>query len=118
MALFENENSSNSNCTLQYDSTNYKVLAGLRAAVGMLSFFCSFAVIFVIILFKKYKFFSQRLILNIVVSAMIHSFSYTTARVNYYSVREIDDPYCYFGGILNHYSAASASGSLLSTSFS
>ena len=109
MELFENENGSNDsqgNCTLQYDSTNYKVLAGLRAAVGLFSFLCCSAVIFVIILFKKYTFFSQRLILNIAVAAMIHSFSYTTARVNYYSVREIDDPYCYFGGILNHYSAA------------
>lgn len=95
-----------SNCTLRYDSTNFKILAGLRASVGFLSFLCCAAVIFIIILFKKYSFFAQRLILNIAVAAMVHSLSYTSARVNYYTVREIDDPYCYFGGVFNHYTAA------------
>ena len=95
-----------SNCTLSYDSTNFKILAGLRASVGLVSFLCCAAVVFIILLFKKYSFFSQRLILNIAVAAMVHSLSYTTARVNYYTVREIDDPYCYFGGVFNHYTAA------------
>ena len=39
-------------------------------------------------------------------AAFIHSLSYTTARVNYYTVRRIEDPYCYFGGLFNHYTAA------------
>lgn len=108
MELFEggSPNDSSLNCTLRFDSTNFKILAGLRASVGFVSFLCCAAVIFVIVLFKKYSFFSQRLILNIAVAAMVHSLSYTTARVNYYTVREIDDPYCYFGGIFNHYTAA------------
>lgn len=95
-----------SNCTLFYDSTHFKILAGLRASVGLISFLASLSVVILVLLFKKYKFFSQRLILNVAVAAMIHSFSYTTARVNYYTVREIDDPYCYFGGLFNHYTAA------------
>ncbi len=100
-------NTSNfSNCSLLYDSTNYKVLAGLRAGVGLVSALCCIAVITIIILLKKYKLFSQRLILNIAVAALIHSLSYTTARVNYYTVRPIEDPYCYFGGLFNHYTAA------------
>lgn len=108
MELFENDSvrESSSNCTLRYDSTNYKILAGLRASVGFVSFLCCAAVVVIIVLFNKYNFFSQRLILNIAVAAMVHSLSYTTARVNYYTVREIDDPYCYFGGIFNHYTAA------------
>jgi hypothetical protein len=99
-------NDSSLNCTLLYDSTEYKILAGLRASAGFLSFLCCAAVVLVIVLFKKYSFFAQRLILNIAVAAMIHSLSYTTARVNYYTVREIDDPYCYFGGVFNHYTSA------------
>lgn len=95
-----------SNCTLRYDSTNYKVLAGLRATAGFISFLCCAAVVIIIILFKKYKFFSQRLILNVAVAAMIHSISYTTGRVNYYTTRPIEDKYCYFGGLFNHYTAA------------
>lgn len=95
-----------SNCTLLFDSANYKVLAGLRAAMGLISFIGCTVVIFIILLFKKYRFFPQRLVLNIAVAALIHSISYTTSRVNYYTVREIDDPYCYFAGIFNHYTAA------------
>lgn len=108
MELFESDpmNDSSLNCTLRYDSTNYKILAGLRATVGFISFLCCIAVVGLIVLFRKYSFFSQRLVLNIAVAAMVHSLSYTTARVNFYTVRKIDDPYCYFGGIFNHYTAA------------
>lgn len=98
--------SDNDSCTVLYDSTDYKIRAGLRASVGFVSFLCCGVVVFIIVLFKKYHFFSQRLILNIAVAAMIHALSYTTARINYYTVREIDDPYCYFGGLFNHYTAA------------
>ena len=95
-----------SNCSLIYDSINYKILAGLRAAAGFISFLCCVVVILIIIIFKKYRFFAQRLILNVAVAAMIHSISYTTARVDYYTIRPIDDKYCYFGGLFNHYTAA------------
>lgn len=102
----EGDNVSNCSVAERFDSTTFKVLAGLRASVGFISFLCCLVVVFVIIFFKKYKHFSQRLVLNVAIAALIHSFSYTTARVNYYTVREIDDPYCYFGGMFNHYTAA------------
>ena len=94
------------NCTLRYDSTEFKILAGLRATAGFISFLCCAAIIFVIVLYKKYNFFAQRLILNVAVAAMVHAITYTTARVNYYSVRPIEEQYCYFGGLVNHYTAA------------
>ena len=93
------------NCSQFYDSTTYKILAGLRAGVGLFSALCCLAVIAIVILLKKYKLFSQRLILNIAVAAFVHSLSYTTARVNYYTVRKIQDPYCNFGGLFNDYAA-------------
>ena len=99
------EDGNYSNCSLRYDSTNFKILAGLRAGVGFISALCCIAVIIIIFLLKKHKLFSQRLILNIAVAALIHSLSYTTARVNFYTVRQIEDPYCYFGGLFNDYAA-------------
>ncbi len=93
-------------CYEEFESTRYKVAAALRAGVGLFSFFCCLAVILVIALYKKYRFFAQRLILYLAIAAMIHSMSYALARVNYYTERPIDDEYCYFGGLLNHYTAA------------
>lgn len=93
-------------CHEMYDSTDYKIQAALRAAVGLFSFVCCASMVFIIILFKKYKFYTQRLILYLAVVTMIHAFSYTITRVNYYTPRPIEDPYCYFAGLLNHYTAS------------
>lgn len=93
-------------CYEELDSIQYKIAAALRASVGLFSFFCCLGVVFVLVLYKKYKFFTQRLILYLTIAALVHSISYTLARVNYYTPRPIEDPYCYFGGLLNHYTAA------------
>ena len=93
-------------CYETLDSTQYKIASALRASVGLFSFFCCLGVVLVIVLYKKYKFFTQRLVLYLTIAALVHSISYTLARVNYYSPRPIEDPYCYFGGLLNHYTAA------------
>ena len=92
-------------CHLRYDTLHYKVQAALRAAIGLFSFVCCAMVVFIIVLFKKYKFYSQRLILYLSIAAMFHAFSYTLTRVNYSTPRPIDDRYCYFGGLFNHYTA-------------
>ena len=100
------EPTNETNCNETLDSTQYKIAAAIRASVGLFSFFCCLGVVLVIVLYKKYKLFIQRLILYLAVAALVHSISYTLARVNYYTPRPIEDPYCYFGGLLNHYSAA------------
>ena len=89
-----------------FETTELKIQAALRSAVGLFSFVCCSSVVFIIILFKKYKFYTQRLILYLAIVTMIHAFSYVLTRVNYYTPRLIDDPYCYFSGVLNHYTAA------------
>jgi len=93
-------------CYEALDSIQYKIAAALRASVGLFSFFCCLGVVLVLVLYKKYKFFTQRLVLYLTIAALVHSISYTLARVNYYTPRPIEDPYCYFGGLLNHYTAA------------
>ncbi len=103
-----NNNSSinETDCQLSYDSTEYKTLAVVRASVGLLSFIACLGVITIIFIFKKHRVFIQRLVLYLTIAAMIHSISYTTARINFYTPRPILDSYCYFGGLFNHYTAA------------
>ena len=100
----DSTNISNS-CYLQYDSADFKAVAAIRASVGCVSFLACLAVVGLFVLFKKYRFFSQRLILYLTVAALFHSLSYTLARVNYYTSRPISEPYCYFGGWFNHYTS-------------
>lgn len=111
MSLFENASvvdaaNESTSCYGEYDTTQFKVVAAVRAAVGIFSFCCCLVVIITITVYKRYRFFTQRLVLYLTVVAMVHAFSYALARVNYYSTRPIEDPYCYFGGLLNHYTAA------------
>ena len=98
-------NQSNDSCNLQFDTNDFKAVAAVRASVGFVSFVACILVVGLIVLFKKYKFFTQRLILYLAIAAMLHSLSYTLARVNYYTPRPIDEPYCYFWGFFNHYTA-------------
>ena len=107
--LFENTSAAaneSASCYGEFDTTQFKIVAAMRAVVGLFSFCCCLVVIFTITLYKKYRFFTQRLVLYLTVAAMVHAFSYALARVNYNSTRPIEDPYCYFGGLLNHYTAA------------
>lgn len=101
-----NNASNETDCQLAYDSTQYKILASVRTAIGLLSFMACFGVVLIILAFKKYRVFIQRLVLYLAITAMIHSISYCTTRVNYYTPRPILDNYCYFGGLFNHYTAA------------
>lgn len=93
-------------CYLYFESTELKIQAAVRASIGLLSFLCCVGVIIVMVVFKKYRVFLQRLILYLAISAAIHSISYSLARVNFYTARPILDPYCYFGGFFNHYTSA------------
>ena len=102
-------NASNSSaavdCLEPYNTAAYLAVAAVRAGVGAFSALCCLAVIGVIILHKRYRHFTQRLMLNLAISAFLHSLSYTVARVDYSSDLQLLDPYCYFGGFATQYSA-------------
>ena len=100
------ENTTELPCHLRFDTADFKAQAALRAVIGLFSCACCILVIAIIVLFKKYRFYTQRLILYLAIAAMLHAFSYPLTRVNYYSPRPIEDRYCYFGGLFNHYTAA------------
>lgn len=92
------------NCTY-YDEEDFTVVAAIRAVVGTLSAFCCLFVVAMIVLFRKYRCFCQRLILYLAVAAFFHSLSYPLARVNYYTPRQLLSPYCDFGGFFNLYTS-------------
>ena len=106
MTVDENSNLTAPPCHLRLDTLDFKVQAALRSVIGLFSAVCCALVIFIIVLFKKYTFYTQRLILYLAIAAMIHAFSFCLTRVNYSSPRPIDDDYCKFGALLNHYTAA------------
>lgn len=87
----------------EYETKQFKMVAAIRASVGLFSTVCSLAVVLLIVAYKKYRVYPQRLILYLAISASLHSFSYTVARINYYTPRKILDPYCYFSGYYNNY---------------
>ena len=100
------ENSTLASCRLRFDKLDFKVQAAVRSIIGLFSAVCCALVIFIIVLFKKYTFYTQRLILYLAIAAMIHAFSFCLTRVNYSTPRPIEDNYCNFGALLNHYTAA------------
>ena len=74
------ENLSNSTNTTEceiYDSDRYTTIAIIAASVGTFSFLASISVISVIVIFKKYNVFIQRLILYLCITAAINSASIT-----------------------------------------
>lgn len=103
--MSDSDTNSSVDCFKEYNSQDYVAVAAVRAAVGAFSAVCCLTMVVIIILHKKYRDFSQRLVLNLAITALIHSLSYTVARVNYRSDLKLLDPYCYFGGFLNQYSA-------------
>ena len=96
--------SSDTNCTY-YNEESFEIVAIIRASVGSLSAFFCLLVVGMIVLYKKYRCFCQRLILYLAVAAFIHSLSYPLARINYYTPRQLLSPYCNFGGFFNLYTS-------------
>ena len=92
-------------CLEPYNTAPYVAVAAVRAAVGAFSAACCLAVLVAIAVQRRYRDFPQRLVLHLAITALFHSLSYTVARVNFYSELTLLDPYCYFAGFINQYSA-------------
>ncbi len=72
----------NASCN-PFDSREYAIVAGVAAVSGFISFIASCFIIFIIILFKKWRFFIQKLILYLAAAVAINSLSILTQRVDY-----------------------------------
>lgn len=78
----ENISLPTNNCSL-YNNRDFVVVAIVNAAVAFISFLACTLAIFIIILFKKWQFFSQRLILYLIISSMLVSIATILHRVDY-----------------------------------
>lgn len=88
------------NCT-DYTETKYVAVAIVRAVSGSISFFASLSVILMIIFFKKYILFSQRLILYLAVAVMLNSLTVATQGATYFPDIPPAATYCTASGFLN-----------------
>ena len=73
---------SNSSCS-PFTRSEIVVVSVLNAASGFISLLASCFVVFLIVLFKKWKFFTQRLVLYLAISVALQSIAATIGRVDY-----------------------------------
>ena len=82
-----------------FDEKIYAQAAAVTAASGFISFLANCFVIFVIVLFKKWRFFYQRLILYLTIAATFMSLSIILVRADYDNQTEAPyTNYCVFAG--------------------
>ena len=71
------------NCSLPYTQHEYAIVAGLSAASAFVSLLASCFIVSLIVLFKKWRFFTQRLVLYLAVSVILESVATIIHRVDY-----------------------------------
>ena len=72
----------NGSCT-PFAQHRYAIVAGLSTASAFVSLLASCFVIFLIVLFKKWRFFAQRLVLYLAIAVVFHSIATIFIRVDY-----------------------------------
>lgn len=82
------------------DDTLCDIILGIRTVLAVFSMICCLFIAFLIILFKKYKFLSQRLILYLAVSAFFQSILYATTNfhISGRASHDIDTGFCILQG--------------------
>ena len=90
------------NCSSPYDDYIFTIVAAFGAAAGFLSFLASCFVVFLIIIFKKWRFPTQRLILYLVITAGLFSLTLVVQRVDYENqTGAAYSNFCVFAGFLS-----------------
>ena len=94
-------NSSDLSCFEIYDNNGFLAVVTLRSAISVISFFCCLCMIFLIILFQKYLFFTQRLILYLSIATLGYSIVSAINVEGYKAYRDsVVQGYCVFTGFL------------------
>ena len=81
-------------CDGVYSTPVFKAVAIVRALSGSISSIASLLVILVILVFKKYLFFTQRLILYLSIASMLNGLSIAFQGATYYPANEHTERYC------------------------
>ena len=74
---------SSGNCSMPFDSRGFTNVAILRAISGLVSAFCAFYSVLLIVAFKRYLLSFQRIALYFCISSLIKGLSDATNRVDY-----------------------------------
>lgn len=93
-----------SNCSAAFDEQTYKIIAAVRAGSGAVTFFFSVFSLFVVVLFKKYRSFWQRLILYSNVATTLYGLSVVILRADYLEDNVATKRFCMFAGFFHQYS--------------
>ena len=94
------------NCSNPFNDPIYAKVAAVAAASGSISFLASCFVIFIIVFFKKWRFFTQRLILYLAISAALGSLAFILQRTDYNNVETTHfNNFCIFAGFLGQVTA-------------
>ena len=86
-----------------YNGTKYMVVGILHSCSAAVSFFSSLLVIGMIILFRKHRFFSQRLILYLSVAALLYSLATASAKSDYITTNYKTEKYCEWIAFVSQY---------------
>ncbi len=93
-------------CFNPFDDKLYLVVAAAAAVSGLISLLASTFIICIIILFRKYQFFGQRLILYLAISTVVKSLTTILQRVDYTNKKTTPyNTFCILSGFLNQVSA-------------
>ena len=89
-----------------FDKKIYAIIAAVTAASGFTSLLANWFIIFIIILFKKWKFLSQRLILYLAIAASMVSVTTIIERVDYDNqIGPFYSNFCVFSGFFGQVSS-------------
>ena len=93
-------------CEDRFNGTVYMALSGIGVFLGLLSFICSILVVLVIILFKRYHYFVQRLVLYVCIAASINSLTIILQRIEHFEIGGHQNNYfCTLTGFLELYTS-------------
>ena len=98
-------NNSNTSC-YPFNHLQYNVLISIRAGLSTISILACLAVITIIVLFKKYLFLTQRMILYLDITLLLQAFIRAMDSLSYDEDIKVDI-YCVIVGFLEQYSSIS-----------
>ena len=93
---------SSMNCG-HHNGTNDMIVGILHCCSAAISFISCLFVIGLIILFKKYRFFAQRLILYLSVTALVYSLAAALTKTDFMTINSLTEDYCKWIGFISQY---------------
>lgn len=89
----------------QFENIDYLVTAAVRALLALGSFICCAIVIFLILVYKQYHSFVQRLILYVCLASALNSLAIASQKVDYFVQNNATESYCVFAGFFSQYTS-------------